>query len=285
MKRAGVELLVARWLWVLIAGSAVLGCSRKSEPPKPRPAASSASSAPGPSASAARSVPPRPPHPAERVVLAWSDALSRRAADELPPFYSQRVLFYGQRKSASEVVAAKRQAFERVPKYQQRVSNLHFEKTAHGYVCRFDKQSGAQLESTVGARLVLEASGDRLTIAEESDVVTDRRLQGGEPKTCSEAVFRVVGKQPAIASDIARVAKEYPGVNPGGLTYDEAPDYISASQGYFHEDHYEPRWWIEAAKGELSLRDAYTDERLPLEPKDAAIVRQLCSGDPDAGTH
>ncbi len=215
--------------------------------------------------------------------MAWSNALNRRAADELLPFYAAQVIFYGQRKSATEVVAAKRRAFEQVPTYQQRVSNVHIDKAPSGFVLRFDKRSGAQLESNVTARLVLDASGDRLTIAEESDSPTDARFGKAAATTCGDAVFRVVGKQPAIASDIARVAREYPEVNPGGILYEEHPDRVQASQGYFHEDRYEPRWWIDAADGTLKLRDAYTDELLPVDPQEAAVIRQFCTGSSDGG--
>ena len=265
------------------AGILALGCGRKPEPPKRKPGPAATASAVATPSAAPPLRPVRPSHPAEQLLMAWSDALNRHSADELIPFYSAHVVFYGQRKSAAEVVAAKRRAFEQVPSYQQRVSNVHIEKSPHGFVLRFDKRSGAQLESNVTARLVLETNADRSTISEESDSPTDARFGQTVASTCGDAVFRVVGKQPSIASDIARVAREDPGVNPGGMSYVELPNLVQASQGYFHEDHYEPRWWIDAANGVLKLRDAYSDELLPVAPGEAAVIARLCTGSSDAG--
>jgi hypothetical protein len=87
-----------------------------------------------------------------------------------------------------------------------------------------------------------------------------------------------------IQADEARVAREDPEVNAGGIYYDqvEHADRLSASQGYFHEDHYEPRWWIDAAEGTLTIRDSYTGQLLVVTPKQQAVVRQLCTGKAEA---
>src|SRR3954453_11107336 len=92
-------------------GAVPLNCARKSDPKPtlaaPARALSAKTPVPAPSTTGARPV-PRPLHPAEQFVFAWSAVLNRRAADELGPFYGARVLFYGQRKSAREVLVAKR---------------------------------------------------------------------------------------------------------------------------------------------------------------------------------
>jgi hypothetical protein len=263
------------------------GCSRKAST-LTTPSAAASASAPAaavagraPSASAAPASAARPQHPAERFLLAWSSALDRRAVAELEPFYASQVIFYGHRESAAEVVAAKRGAFAKVPDYRQRVGDVHIQKGPNGFVVRFEKRSGPRLESVVPARLVLESQTGKLSIVEESDDVTDQRLKTPPAANCADAVNRIVNAHPVIEADEARVARENPEVNAGGLSYDdvEHADRFSASQGYFHEDHYEPRWWIDAADGTLTIRDAYTGELLVVTPKQQAVVRKLCTGE------
>lgn len=61
---------------------------------------------------------------------------------------------------------------------------------------------------------------------------------------------------------------------------------MAGSLGYFHPDHYEPRWWIDAAEGKLTIRDAYSDALLPLTTPQQALIKRLCTGkadEPSAG--
>lgn len=206
--------------------------------------------------------------------------MSRHAVEELASFYGPEVVFYGRHETAAEVVAAKREALDKAPHFRQSVSDVHIETGPNGFVLRFRKLSGEGALKSVEARLVLESSQDRLRIVEESDAPTDRRTATPTPTTCADAVGPIVGNHPVIAADVARVAREYPEVNAGGLTYDQVdrPDHFSASQGYFHEDHYEPRWWIEAADGVLTIRDTYTQELLVVTAKQQALIRKLCTG-------
>ena len=215
--------------------------------------------------------------------MAWSSALSRHAVDELPAFYAPQVVFYGRHKTAAEVVDAKRGALAKAPQFRQSVSNVHIDKGPNGFVLRFQKLSGQGALKAVDARLVLESSSDKLAIVEESDAPTDQRTATPAATSCAEAVEPIVGNHPVILADMARVAREYPNVNAGGLSYDqvEVPDRFSASRGYFHEDRYEPRWWIEAADGVLKIRDTYTDQLLVVTPKQQASVRKLCTGKAD----
>jgi hypothetical protein len=214
--------------------------------------------------------------------MAWSSALDRHVADELAPLYATRVSFYGHRLTGEQVVAAKRKALQLAPAFRQRVTNVSIQKAPNGYTVTFEKRSGAELRSIVGARLGLEASGTQLLIAEESDAVTDARFSPKTAaKTCTEAVFSALDHHPVITSDQERVAREYPEVNPGGLSYDERPDRLEASEGYFHPERYEARWWITAADGVLKVRDAYTDQLLSITEADRRAIRQLCSGKSD----
>ncbi len=164
---------------------------------------------------------------------------------------------------------------------------MHIQKGPNGFVLRFEKWSGSELKLLVAARLVLETKGDQLSIVEESDDVTEARLKDAPPHDCAEAVDRIVSRHPVIEADEERVAREMPYFHPGGLYYDEKPsrDHFSASRGYFSEDRYDARWWVEAAEGTLTIRDGYTGALLPLTTKQKANVRQMCPGkaeDPDA---
>ncbi|MEO8904534.1 MAG: hypothetical protein ABI488_19200 [Polyangiaceae bacterium] len=203
--------------------------------------------------------------------------MNRRAVDELAPFYSAKLLFYGQRKSATKVLTAKRLAFEKSPSFQQRVADVHIEKVADGFVVRFEKRSGARLESIVAGRLTLEATGDHLAIVDESDSATDQRFKSPTPSTCGDAVMQIVLSHPAILSDMARVAREYPSLSLGGMTYDEASDRVQSAVGYAHEDHFETRWEVEASGGKLRIQED-GDAPLSITPAQAAVVARLCTG-------
>ena len=89
--------------------------------------------------------------------------------------------------------------------------------------------------------------------------------------------------QPQIQADIARVAREYPEVSPGGLSYDQSgrTDRYSGSMGYFHADRYEARWWIDAADGKLTIRDGDSQALLPLSTAQQALIKKLCTGKAD----
>jgi hypothetical protein len=263
-------MLRSSWLGLALVfvapGLLDLACQRKDAPSPASQAASSASSAKpaiapppnaAPSASAAA---PKPKHPAEIFLMAWSAALDHHAVAELASFYGPEVIFYGRRETLAKVVAAKRQALEKAPKFRQSITDVHVQNGPNGFVLRFQKLSGDGVMTAVAARLVLEASKGKLAIVEESDAPTDKRTASPAATTCSQVVNQIVGSHPVIAADVTRVAREYPEVHPGGFYYDEVehPDRVSLSQGYFHEDHYEARWWIDAADGVLTIRDAYT---------------------------
>lgn len=212
--------------------------------------------------------------------MAWTSALNRHAVDELASFYGSEVIFYGRRKTLVEVVTAKRQALEKAPQFRQTVSDVHVQKGPNGFVLRFKKLSGSDVLKTVAARLVLESNQGKLAIVEESDAPTDERTASPAAATCAEAVDQIVGSHPEIVADVTRVAREYPEVRPGGFYDDEVErsDRVSLSQGYFHEDRYEPRWRIDAADGVLTIRDIYTTRPLVVTPKQQATVRKLCTG-------
>lgn len=279
------------WTGFSVVGAliAVFACRHKAEPqalqarPSGPTGAATAATAPPSAAPSAATAAPRVPPPAEALLMAWSSALSRHAVDELASFYAPQVVFYGRHKTAAEVVAAKRVALEKAPRFRQSVSDVKIDAGPNGFVLRFTKLSGDGPLKAVDARLVLESSQNKLVIVEESDAPTDQRTAPPTPTTCAEAVGLIVGSHPVIAADVARVAREYPEVNAGGMSYDQVdrPDHYSASQGYFHEDRYEPRWWIEAADGVLTIRDTYQEQPLVVTAKQQAIVRKLCTGKAD----
>src|SRR5688572_17991338 len=138
--------MTKRILFWFACGLSVLACDRRGS--TPTPAASSSASAPGSAAAsaapaAAQSVPPRPQHPAERVLVTWNSALDRRDLEGLAKLYAPYVRFYGRRKSVAEVVGAKRMALGKEPDFRQRVGKVQIEKTDKGFNVHFEKQSGA----------------------------------------------------------------------------------------------------------------------------------------------
>jgi hypothetical protein len=269
-----------------------LGCDRRPDSghaPAARPSAQAAASAAVASAASSPTQAPaarRPQHPAERVLSAWSTALNQHDDSKLAPLYAPHVRFYGVRKTAAEVLGAKRQAFSKEPDYRQRLGDVRIEKTAKGFSVRFKKESGADFALSVAARLELEGTPDNLLITEESDSVTDERFKKkAPPATCYGAVVSVIPSLPAIEADMRRVARTNPGVSPGGILYSEEAGNVQAAQGYFHPDRFEPRWWIDVVNGELTIRDALSDEALALPDSARASVRQACSApEADAGT-
>ncbi len=274
----------------LSIGLVTLGCARRGsdEAPAARASATAASSAeptasaPAPGASAAASPTPAQParlqHPAEQVLTRWNSALDRHDEDALAKLYASHVRFYGIRKTAAEVLGAKHQAFQKEPDFHQRVSDVAIEKSANGFVVNFKKRYGADLTQSVDARIALESTDNELRIVEETDAVTDKRFKKKAPPTsCFDAVTSAVSSLPPIEADQRRVAKTNPQLTTGGILYDEQPGTLSAAQGYFHPERFEPRWWIDVANGELSVRDALSGEALAVAESLRASVRQACA--------
>jgi hypothetical protein len=280
-----------RWVPAFVLLVAI-GCSRKQLAPMPNRSTSATSAV---SASASPTTPvatssaltvgsvspaARPEHPADKVLAAWNSALDHRDASALEPLYAPRVHFYGQWKTAAQVVALKRAAFAKQPDFRQRVDEVRVKKSDRGFVALFQKHSGAGFAATVAARLTIERAGERFLIAEESDSVTDEHLKQTEPSSCSEAAFQIAGSEPAILADQRRVAREFPEAHPGGITYEEDARHLSAALGYFLPERFDTRWHIEVEGGVLRLTDAYNERAFPLTAEQRARVRRACS---DAG--
>ncbi len=271
-----------------------LACQRHSSDSAPVPSVSLSAVSASALGSAATSapvaaVPPppaRPQHPAEKVLTTWNSALDRHDEGALAKLYAPYVRFYGVRKTIAEVLGAKQQAFKKEPDFHQRVSDVHIEKTAKGFVIRFEKQSGANFASSVPARLSVEGQGDELLITEESDSATDKRFgKPTPPSSCFAAVSSVVTALPAIEADIRRVSRANPQVTPGSILYSEDATNLEAAQGYFHPQRFEPRWFITVANGQLTISDALSTEPLALAESLQASVRAACSvPEADAGT-
>jgi hypothetical protein len=220
--------------------------------------------------------------PAEKVLMAWNAALNRHSVDELRPLYAPKVQFYGQSWSAQQVLEAKRQAFAKEPDFRQRISGVKVEQRGARIAITFEKHSGKGPKGDIYGSLVLEQRAEGLMIVDESDAATDAKLRP-QADTCSEAAMSITSSQASIQADMARVAREYPELNPGGMSYEQSDrtDRYSGSMGYFHPDRYEPRWWIDAADGKLTIRDVYSDKPLPLTAPQQALVKRLCTGKAD----
>lgn len=210
--------------------------------------------------------------------MAWNAALNHHSVDELRPLYAPKLEFYGQKWTAEQVLEAKRKAFEKQPDFKQRISGVKVEPRDQRTSITFEKRSGS---GHAYGSLVLEQQSDGLKIVDESDEATDAKLRP-RADTCPEAAMGITSSQSVIQADIERVAREYPDVNLGGLSYEQTDrtDRYSGSMGYFHPDHYEPRWWIDAAAGKLTIRDAYSGEPFPLTVPQQALIKRLCTGEP-----
>jgi hypothetical protein len=213
--------------------------------------------------------------------MSWNAALNHHSLDELRSLYGPEVVFYGQRWTAQQVLDQKRKAFEKEPGFRQRIKDVKVEQHDDRISITFEKRSGKGLKAVYGS-LELEQQPDGLKIVDESDEATDAKLR---PKadTCPDAAMTIAGSESVVQADIERVAREFPEVNAGGLSYDqsERTDRYSGSLGYFHPDHYEPRWFIDAAAGKLTIRDAYSDALLPVTAAQKALVERLCTGKAD----
>ncbi len=217
--------------------------------------------------------------------MTWNSALDRHDTQALAGMYAPRVRFYGARKTVAEIVGAKNMAFAKDPDFHQRIGKVQIEKTPKGYGVRFEKYSGPTLASVVAARLVLEAEGDRLLIVEETDALTDKRFEKPPTNSCYATVSETVSSLPLVEEDMRRVARQSPQVKAGGILYNQEAGSLTAAQGYFHAERFEPRWWIDVVKGELVISDALSGEMLAISEGQRAGVRQAC-GEPeaDAGT-
>jgi hypothetical protein len=211
--------------------------------------------------------------------MEWNAALDHHSVDALAALYAPKVGFYGQQRTAEQVLEAKRQAFAKQPDFKQRVSGASITKEGDGFRVSFKKLSGEKLKNEAFGVLVVKPLGGKWQITEESDAMTDARFK---PKadSCREAAMGIADSEPSIIADIERVAREYPDAHPGGMQLDleERDDRYLGSQGYFHDDRYEARWWIDAGSGDITIRDGYTMALLPITPAQRALVRKLCTG-------
>ncbi len=217
--------------------------------------------------------------------MTWNSALDRHDTQALASLYAPRVLFYGKRKTVAEIVGAKSMEFSKDPDYHQRVGKVQIEKTPKGYRVRFEKYSGQNLASIVAARLVLEAEGDRLLIVEETDAATDKRFGKPAVTGCYPTVAETVASMPAVEEDMRKVTRSAPHSKPSGILYNEEAGSLTAAQGFFHADRFEPRWWIDVVKGELVISNALNGEMIAISEGQRAGVREACMpAEADAGT-
>jgi hypothetical protein len=287
MTRPGRVAYSTFWALVIL----VSGC-RRDDPfalPAQRPldatAAAPASSTPAVEASAPRREAKKPAHPAEQLVMAWNAALDARDVTQLVPLYGPRILFYGLKRNPDQVLETKRRQLARSPDYRQHIDNVMITRRPTGYVVEFDKWSGPKAGSRVRARLVLETIAGRLFITEESDAVTDERLRKPPRNTCTDAALSAAAGVSAIMREQERLATEMPSVNPGAIVYHADGSNVEAGSGFFHPERFEARWWIDVVAGEIKIRDALTNDSLPVLEEDRERVRQACSqaDHPDAG--
>lgn len=251
----------------------------RSGPTLPASATAKASAASEASSAAQPKAPTRPENPAEKALSTWNSALDRRDEAKLAKLYAPHVRFYGVRKSLAEVLGAKHQAFERQPNFRQRVGDVRIERTKKGFVVRFVKQSGADFSSVADARLRLEAAtGGQLLITEETDATTDKRFgKKNPPSDCYSTVSSGVAALSEIETDNHHVTRENPDVAAGGVLFSEEPGKLEAAQGYFHPERFEPRWWIDVVNGELTVRDALTDQQLAIPGSLRKSTREACA--------
>jgi hypothetical protein len=214
---------------------------------------------------------------AQQLLFAWNTASDSHDVDSLKALYASHVAYYGTKKTSDKVIQAKRSAFERSPKFRQRIDNLRIEPSDQGFRVTFRKRSGENLDSVVNARLAMREEGERLVIAEETDAATDRMLERLEPKDCAAAALRAAEEHWVIVKDRARVAREWPEAIPAGLIWTETPaGVVDARVGYILPHKFDPVWSVTVEKGELAIRSALTGEPLAVPEYHRAKVRRIC---------
>jgi ketosteroid isomerase-like protein len=213
---------------------------------------------------------------AERTLLAWNAALDRRDVDALKSLYSPQVLYYGVRRTAEQVLQAKRDAFVQNSQYRQRVDNVQIAPSVDGISITFRKHSGPELRSSVKARIVLKARGDQLTITEETDAATDELLRRLEPKDCLDAALTIAFRQAVIARERERLARESPAVHQSAVIYESTEESVDANMGHFDSDRFIGHWGITVEDGELKIVDNWKNKPLPLSENDKTLIRRLC---------
>jgi hypothetical protein len=216
--------------------------------------------------------------------LAWNSALDQHDMSSLAALYSSQVLFYGSYWTAQKVIAAKRSALDKTPDYRQRIDDVRVSRDALRTTLEFQKHSGPDAKSVVSARLTLQEEASRLVIVEETDALTDKRLQTRLPSSCYEAALQVFDQLPEIRSDVVRVARENPDCNLGGILNSEDAQNVDSAQGYFHPDRFEPRWQLVVVHGELKIADLFGADPLPISAAQRARVRLACRAASDSGS-
>lgn len=156
-----------------------LGCGKKGE--------SSAADASAPSASvsvaapaARESSPPAAGVKADLEALAnrWNDALRSRNAEALRDVYAKNVRLYGVRMTRDAAVERKAAALAKAPDYTQSIAQPSFdESNPKRPTLVFQKEwTASGKPSSVVASLTFANDGGKWFVVEESDAVTDAKL-------------------------------------------------------------------------------------------------------------
>src|SRR5262245_52557938 len=197
--RMGPSALLRFGFAVLVAASA---CRSKEAPrphAKPKPVASARAAASASSPSASRDEPPTTPEPpltpeqeaVLRTVRAWNEALDRHDLDALEKLYAGTVRFYGRDRSKAAVIAAKRTAFAKQPKFNQAiVGEIHLSLSLDVFSASFLKVTGPDVLAINGT-LGLKASGSNFLIVEEGDEESAKQELGARA-ACETKVTEVV---------------------------------------------------------------------------------------------
>jgi hypothetical protein len=174
-------------LFALVSGAGS-GCKRsspaagKTQPAKVTSALASAASAtaPAPSASAAEVDPEL-----ASVLQQWNEATNAGDGKALAQLYAPQLSLYGRFETNARAVAAKVNARQQEPSFEQAISAVRWGERADGArEAQFDKRSrSAKGERTVHAYLLLRRFGGKFRIVDEGEVRrTAARRSGSEPE-------------------------------------------------------------------------------------------------------
>lgn len=278
-------------LWVVsVALAAAVACRREEPRPRESPpgavftasGAQSANPVPSVSASSFPAAPDAPEDPAKRAVRAWSDALDRHDLRALERVYDASVVFYGQPRSRTAVLAAKRAAFEKQRSFRQElVGDIALAAAADGRVtATFTKRSGDDAAFSVAtATLVLAPSPQGYVVVEEADAASLRR-RTSPPAACEAKATEVVNELPevkrATADAMDDAEQSDGGAHFGGVGPNEDGEGgITFSLGVHTDERFEARVVASVAKdGALSVTVLGSDVAVPAAVRRA--VREAC---------
>ncbi len=159
---------------------------------------------------------------ARKIFSEWNSANNSHSTYKLGELYDNYFVYYGKTKSKEYAIKDKRRAFRKYPEFHQDIKRINISKEGYEqYRITFDKYVKARYTSATKiypSYLVVKKSGERWSIIEEGDKVTDANLERGS-RSMDSLQSRSLGLTPS-----------YQNMGCGELWY--ARNKIFADSGY-----------------------------------------------------